>query len=243
MAYFGYTEVSPDEKTRRVHGVFDSVANRYDLMNDLMSFGLHRVWKRFLMLYAQLHEGQKVLDLAGGTGDLAQLIRPIVGDTGEVVLCDINATMLEQGRGRLLDSGITDIPIIQGDACELPFEDESFDRVLIGFGLRNVADASAGLREMHRVLRPGGMVLVLEFSKPDAWVDSLYHDYTHHVLPRLGEWVVGDRESYQYLAESIAMHPDQRTLIQMMRAAGFEACRYFNFSAGIIAIHRGTRID
>ena len=243
MARFGYKQVEPDEKTRLVNEVFESVAFRYDMMNDLMSFGLHRVWKRAFTLLAQLREGQRVLDLAGGTGDLAQLVRSRVGPDGQVVLCDISNGMLMQGRDRLLDEGLTDIPAVQGDAETLPFESESFDRVLVGFGLRNFTDPSACLREMHRVLRPGGLALVLEFSQPSAWLEPLYHAYTHQILPKVGEVVAGSRDSYRYLAESIAVHPDQRTLREMMRAAGFASCQYFNLSAGIVAIHRGTRID
>ena len=243
MARFGYREVEPEEKTRLVSEVFESVAFRYDLMNDLMSFGLHRAWKRTLTLLAQLREGQRVLDLAGGTGDLARLVRSRVGTEGQVVLCDFSNGMLAQGRDRLLDAGLTDIPAVQGDAVALPFESESFDRVLVGFGLRNFTNPSACLREMHRVLRPGGLALVLEFSRPAAGLGPLYHAYTHQVVPKLGEWVSGDRDSYRYLAESIAVHPDQQTLREMMRAAGFASCQYFNLSAGIVAIHRGTRID
>ena len=243
MARFGYKQVEPDEKTRLVNEVFESVAFRYDLMNDLMSFGLHRVWKRAFTLLAQLREGQRVLDLAGGTGDLAQLVRSRIGPDGQVVLCDISSGMLTQGRDRLLDEGLTDIPVVQGDASALPFESESFDRILVGFGLRNFTDPSACLREMHRILRPGGLALVLEFSEPSAWLEPLYHTYTHQILPRLGELVTGSRDSYRYLAESIAVHPDQRTLREMMRAAGFASCQYFNLSAGIVAIHRGARID
>lgn len=243
MERFGYREVEPVEKTRLVNEVFESVAFRYDLMNDLMSFGLHRVWKRTFALLAQLREGQRVLDLAGGTGDLARLVRSKVGPEGQVILCDFSNGMLTQGRDRLLDEGLTDIPAVQGNAAALPFESESFDRVLVGFGLRNFTDPSVCLREMRRVLRPGGLALVLEFSQPAAWLELLYHTYTHRAVPKLGELVAGDRDSYRYLAESIAVHPDQRTLREMMRAAGFTSCQYFNLSAGIVAIHRGTRID
>lgn len=243
MANFGYRQVEPDEKTRLVNEVFESVASRYDLMNDLMSLGLHRVWKRAFTLLAQLREGQRVLDLAGGTGDLAQLIHSRVGPEGQVVLCDLSNSMLTHGRDRLLDEGLTDVPVVQGNASTLPFESGSFDRVLVGFGLRNFTDPSACLREMHRVLRPGGLVLVLEFSQPSAWLEPLYHAYTHQVVPKLGELVAGDRDSYRYLAESIAVHPDQQTLREMMRSAGFSSCQYFNLSAGIVAVHRGARID
>ncbi len=243
MARFGYRHVDPDEKTRLVGEVFESVAFRYDLMNDLMSFGLHRAWKRAFALLARLREGQRALDLAGGTGDLARLVRPRVGPEGQVVLCDIGESMLARGRDRLLDEGVTDIPAVRGDAAALPFESGSFDRVLVGFGLRNFADPSACLRETRRVLRPGGLALVLEFSRPAAWLEPLYRAYTHRVLPKLGEVVAGDRDGYRYLAESIAVHPDQRTLREMMRAAGFQSCQYFNLSAGVVAVHRGARID
>ena len=243
MAHFGYTEVEPAEKGRRVAEVFHSVAFRYDLMNDLMSFGAHRYWKRMLLLLAQLRPGMRLLDLAGGTADIAKLARPRLGEDGGAALCDINASMLELGRDRLLDAGIADVPAVQGDAEALPFADHSFDRVLIGFGLRNVTHPSACLKEMHRVLRPGGLALVLEFSKPAEWLERLYRRYTHEVLPRLGGAVAGDREGYRYLAESIEMHPDQSTLREMMRVAGFESCRYFNLSAGIVAVHRGVRCD
>ena len=243
MAHFGYKQVEPDEKTRLVNEVFESVVFRYDLMNDLMSFGLHRVWKRAFTLLAQLREGQHVLDLAGGTGDLAQLVHSKVSPEGQVVLCDFSNSMLMRGRERLLDEGLTDIPVVQGNASTLPFESESFDRILVGFGLRNFTDPSACLREMYRVLRPGGLALVLEFSQPSAWLEPLYRAYTHQVVPKLGELVAGDRDSYRYLAESIAVHPDQQTLREMMRVAGFASCQYFNLSAGIVAVHRGARID
>lgn len=243
MVNFGYRQVEPDEKTRLVNEVFESVAYRYDLMNDLMSFGLHRVWKRTFALLAQLREGQRVLDLAGGTGDLARLVRSKVGPEGQVALCDFSSGMLIQGRDRLLDEGLTDIPAVQGDASTLPFESGSFDRVLVGFGLRNFTDPSACLREMYRVLRPGGLALVLEFSKPATWLEPLYQTYTHQIFPKLGKLVAGNPDSYRYLAESIAVHPDQQTLREMMRVAGFSACRYFNLSAGVVAIHRGARID
>ena len=243
MVNFGYRQVEPDEKTRLVNEVFESVAYRYDLMNDLMSLGLHRAWKRMFTLLAQLRAGQHVLDLAGGTGDLTRLIRSRIGPKGQVVLCDFSNSMLMQGRDRLLDEGLMDIPTVQGDASTLPFESGSFDRVLVGFGLRNFTDPSACLREMYRVLRPGGLALVLEFSKPAVWLEPLYQAYTHQIFPKLGKLVAGDPDSYRYLAESIAVHPDQQTLREMMRAAGFSSCRYFNLSAGVVAVHRGARID
>ncbi len=242
MAHFGYTEVTPEEKTHLVGDVFDSVAQRYDLMNDLMSGGLHRFWKQALVLQARLRPGYRVLDLAGGTGDLANWMRPMLGDDGQVVLCDINASMLARGRDRMLDSGIVDVPFVQGDASELPFPNASFDRVLIAFGLRNVTEPSRCLREMHRVLRPGGWALVLEFSKPESWLAPWYHAYRHLALPLLGQVIANDSASYHYLAESIDRHPDQRSMREMMRAAGFYACQYANMSAGIVAIHRGARV-
>ena len=243
MAHFGYTPVEPDEKARRVHRVFDSVAYRYDLMNDLMSFGVHRYWKRAFLWLAHPRPGQRWLDLACGTGDLARLLRPRLGAEGSVVMCDFNAAMLEIGRDRMLDSGTAGVAAIQADGCALPFPSGSFDRVVIAFGLRNVARPADCLREMYRVLRPGGEALVLEFSRPQPWLAPLYKAYTHRVLPRLGEAVAGDREGYRYLAESIEMHPDQTTLREMMRLAGFARCRYCNLSAGIVAVHRGARCD
>ena len=243
MARFGYAEVTAQEKERRVHAVFDAVAFRYDLMNDLMSLGAHRAWKRAALALAQWRVGQHWLDLACGTGDLARLIRPRLGPAGRVAMCDINAAMLERGRDRLLDAGLADVAAVQGSGEALPFASESFDRVVIGFGLRNVARPDACLREMRRVLRPGGLALVLEFSRPRAWCAPLYREYTHRVLPRLGEAVAGTREGYRYLAESIAVHPDQTTLREMMRLAGFSRCAYFSLSGGIAAVHRGARCD
>lgn len=241
--HFGYKTVSVDDKAGLVRGVFDSVASRYDIMNDLMSGGLHRLWKRFTIDQAGIRAGHTVLDLAGGTGDLARDFASRVGDTGEVVLADINRAMLEQGRRRLVDAGVAgNLSIAQVDAEKLPFADASFDRVTIAFGLRNVTDQGAALASMRRVLKPGGKALILEFSKPSESIKPVYDLYSFKVLPMLGRLVANDDESYQYLAESIRMHPDQDTLLGMMQDAGFERCRYHNLSAGIVALHVGYRI-
>ena len=240
---FGYQRVSREDKARRVRGVFDSVADRYDLMNDLMSAGTHRIWKRFTLALANLHGGQRALDVAGGTGDLAAGLARQVGERGLVVLSDINAAMLARGRDRLIDAGFSgNVACVQADAERLPFADASFDCITIGFGLRNVTDKGAALASMRRALKPGGQLLVLEFSRPQvAALKPLYDAYSFRVLPLLGRYVAGDEASYRYLAESIRMHPDQETLLTMMRAAGLEGCRYHNLSGGIVAVHRGYR--
>ena len=241
--HFGYKTVSADEKAGLVKGVFDSVASRYDIMNDLMSGGLHRAWKRFAIDQAAARPGHRILDLAGGTGDLALEFATQVGSNGEVVLADINYAMLEQGRRRLIDAGVAgNLSIAQVDAENLPFEDASFDRVTIAFGLRNVTDKNAALASMYRVLKPGGKALILEFSKPLESIKPLYDLYSFKILPVLGKLVADDEDSYQYLAESIRMHPDQETLLGMMRDSGFERCRYNNLTAGIVALHVGYRI-
>jgi demethylmenaquinone methyltransferase/2-methoxy-6-polyprenyl-1,4-benzoquinol methylase len=241
--HFGFETVPRDEKSQRVRNVFDSVASRYDLMNDLMSGGLHRLWKKFTIEQAAVRRGQSVLDLAGGTGDLARVFARQVGSAGQVVLADINAAMLQEGRRRLVDSGAAgNIWLAQVDAENLPFPDSSFDCVTIAFGLRNVTDTEAALRSMLRVLKPGGKLLVLEFSQPSPTIKPAYDLYSFRVLPFLGELVAGDASSYRYLAESIRMHPDQETLLGMMREAGFERCRYYNLAAGIVALHLGHRI-
>ena len=230
------------EKAQRVRGVFDSVAGRYDLMNDLMSAGLHRLWKRFVLDLTQLRPGQQALDVAGGSGDLAAGMARQVGADGMVLLTDINAAMLAQGRDRLIDAGLVgNVSCLRANAENLPFAADSFHCVTIGFGLRNVTDKPAALRSMQRVLKPGGQLIVLEFSRPAAPLRPLYDAYSFHVLPRLGQLVAQDEASYRYLAESIRMHPDQETLLGMMQAAGLEDCRYHNLSGGIVAVHRGYK--
>ena len=241
--HFGYQQVPLEDKARKVAEVFHSVANKYDLMNDLMSLGLHRIWKRIAVEMTGLRAGQRVLDLAGGTGDLAALMAPLVGDTGEVVLSDINASMLDVGRARLVDRGIVgNVTFIQADAESLPFPNNHFDCITIAFGLRNVTNKDRALASMFRVLKPGGRLLVLEFSKPTlAALRPIYDAYSFKVLPVLGKAITGDAASYQYLAESIRMHPDQETLKQMMQTAGFERVEYFNMTAGVVAVHRGYK--
>ena len=238
--HFGFEQVAEDEKASRVAGVFDSVAGRYDLMNDVMSAGLHRVWKAFTVRQANVQSGMKVLDIAGGTGDLARAFARRVGAKGEVWLTDINGSMLAEGRDRLLDTGL-DLPIAQCDAEALPFANGHFDRVAVAFGLRNMTRKDAALTEMARVLRPGGRLLVLEFSRIWAPLAPLYDAYSFNVLPWLGSKLAGDSESYRYLAESIRMHPPQQELAQMMERAGLEDVQWFNLTAGICALHVGTR--
>ena len=242
--HFGFEEVPAPEKQARVGAVFDSVAGRYDLMNDLMSFGLHRVWKRFTAHVARVRPGARILDLAGGTGDLGALLAPRVGSEGSVVLADLNRAMLERGRARLIDRGIAgNVHYARCDAERLPFPDRGFDRVLIGFGLRNVTHKERALAETYRVLRPAGMALVLEFSHLTVpALERAYDLYSFSVLPALGRIVAGDAGSYRYLAESIRHHPDQETLLASMRAAGFERCGYHNLAAGIVAVHKGYRL-
>lgn len=242
--HFGYRQVAVDEKVGLVGQVFDSVAERYDVMNDLMSMGAHRLWKRFAVERAALRPGERVLDLASGTGDLALRMIPKVGAGGGVVLSDINAAMLNLGRDRLTDRGILgNVEYVLANAESLPFEEASFDCLTIAFGLRNVTEKERALEEMFRVLRPGGRCLVLEFSHPVApGLKPAYDAYSFSVLPALGRLVAGDAESYRYLAESIRMHPDQQTLQDMMEAAGFEFCDYHNLTGGVVALHRGYRL-
>jgi demethylmenaquinone methyltransferase/2-methoxy-6-polyprenyl-1,4-benzoquinol methylase len=237
---FGFEQVDEKDKSRRVAGVFDSVAQRYDLMNDLMSAGLHRVWKRFTVEQSGTRPGERVLDIAGGTGDLAQLFARRVGKTGSVVLTDINAAMLGKGRDRLLDAGNL-VPAVQCDGEKLPFANNSFDCVCVGFGLRNMTHKDRALAEMQRVLAPGGRLLVLEFSQVWKPLQPLYDAYSFRILPRIGQWIARDADSYRYLAESIRMHPDQEGLRQMMEQAGLERVTYFNLSAGVVALHRGYK--
>jgi len=240
---FGFAEVRREEKAQRVRAVFDSVASRYDVMNDLMSWGSHRLWKRFALSLTGLRTGGRALDVAGGTGDLAEGLAKQVGKSGLVMLTDINAAMLEAGRDRLINAGLVgNVLCAQADAERLPFADESFDCVTIAFGLRNVTDKPRALASMRRVLKSGGQLLVLEFSKPtNAALGSAYDAYSFKVLPKLGRVVAGDEDSYRYLAESIRRHPDQETLLAMMRTAGLEDCRYHNLMGGIVAVHRGYR--
>lgn len=238
--HFGYQQVAEDEKAARVRGVFDSVASRYDVMNDLMSGGLHRVWKAFTIAISGVRPGQRVLDVAAGTGDLSRAFARKVGPTGLVVMSDINGSMLRAGRDRLIDSGVL-VPTVLCDAEKLPFPDAQFDLVSVAFGLRNMTHKDAALREMQRVLKPGGKLLVLEFSKPWAPLRGAYDLYSFQVLPRLGKMVAGDPQSYQYLAESIRMHPDQETLAGMMREAGFGHVDWHNLTAGVVALHIGQK--
>ncbi|MDO6708262.1 bifunctional demethylmenaquinone methyltransferase/2-methoxy-6-polyprenyl-1,4-benzoquinol methylase UbiE [Photobacterium sp. 1_MG-2023] len=240
---FGYRKVGKDEKAQLVAEVFHSVADKYDLMNDLMSMGIHRLWKRFTIDCSGVRRGHRVLDLGGGTGDLAAKFSRMVGEEGQVVLADINNSMLKVGRSKLRDRGIVgNVAYVQANAEELPFPDDYFDCITISFCLRNVTDKDKALRSMFRVLKPGGRLLVLEFSKPviDP-LSKLYDAYSFHILPRVGEMVVGDAESYRYLAESIRMHPDQPTLEGMMQDAGFEQTSYHNMTGGIVALHRGYK--
>jgi demethylmenaquinone methyltransferase/2-methoxy-6-polyprenyl-1,4-benzoquinol methylase len=238
---FGYEKVSPGEKTARVRGVFDSVADSYDLMNDLMSGGMHRLWKRFALSQTGLRPGQRALDVASGTGDLGVGVARQVGRDGLAVLTDINREMLARGRDRLIDKGVgARVEFVIANAECLPFPDSAFDCVTIGFGLRNVTDKAVALASMRRVLKPGGRLLVLEFSKPRPEIRAAYDAYSFNVLPRLGGIVAGDAASYRYLAESIRMHPDQETLAAMIRDAGFDDCRWHNLAAGIVALHVGV---
>ncbi|MFN3631109.1 MAG: class I SAM-dependent methyltransferase [Casimicrobiaceae bacterium] len=239
--HFGYRTVAREEKAKLVRGVFDSVARRYDLMNDVMSGGLHRLWKRFAVGLLLLRPGEQVLDLASGTGDLIRLIADQVGPNGRVLHTDINAAMLSEGRRRLIDHGVL-TPAIQCNAERLPFADRSFDAVSMAFGLRNVTDKDAALAEIYRVLKPGGRALVLEFSRPAPVLKIPYDWYSFNLLPRMGEAIAGDRESYQYLAESIRMHPDQQTLKGMFERAGFDRVEYWNLTGGIVAVHRSVRL-
>ena len=241
--HFGYQDVPVEEKADRVADVFHSVANKYDVMNDLMSLGIHRVWKRFTIELCGVRSGHSVLDVAGGTGDLSRYFSRLVGPKGHVVLSDINSSMLSIGRDRLLDQGLSNnTAFVQANAECLPFNDDSFDCTTIAFGLRNVTDKNAALRSLTRVLKPGGRLLILEFSKPvNPLLSKAYDAYSFSVLPRLGKLIANDSYSYQYLAESIRMHPDQETLKQMMSDAGLTRCDFHNMSGGIVAAHRGFK--
>jgi demethylmenaquinone methyltransferase/2-methoxy-6-polyprenyl-1,4-benzoquinol methylase len=238
--HFGFEQVPEADKARRVRGVFDAVAGKYDLMNDLMSLGLHRVWKAYAVAVAQVREGERVLDIAAGTGDLTRAFARKAGVTGLVLHSDINEAMLRQGRDRLLDEGLL-VPSLLADAQALPLPDACMDVVSVAFGLRNMTDKDQALREMARVLKPGGRLLVLEFSKVAAPLAPAYDWYSFNVLPRLGQWVAGEGDSYRYLAESIRMHPDQGTLKSMMKAAGFGHVDVHDLAAGVVALHHGVR--
>ena len=240
--HFGYKTVSQEEKAGYVKDVFDSVSNRYDLMNDLMSGGLHRLWKKYTIDKASARYGQRILDLAGGTGDLAKVFAGKVGDEGHVVLADINFSMLNEGRTRLINSGISgNLSITQVNGENLAFKEGSFDIVTIAFGLRNITDKETALSSIYQTLKPGGKILILEFSKPINLLRPAYDLYSFKILPLLGKFVANDADSYQYLAESIRMHPDQDKLITMMEDANFERCRYTNLSGGIVALHEGYK--
>jgi demethylmenaquinone methyltransferase / 2-methoxy-6-polyprenyl-1,4-benzoquinol methylase len=241
--HFGFEEVPVAEKVNKVAGVFRSVASRYDLMNDVMSFGLHRLWKWFAIELCQLRKGQKILDLAGGTGDLSARISPIVGESGNIVLADINSEMLKVGRSRLIDRGlIHNIKTVQCDAEKLPFPDNYFDCVIIGFGLRNVTHKENALCAMYQAIKPGGRLIVLEFSQvQNPLLKPLFKVYSFNIIPLMGKLIANDSKSYRYLAESIKMHPDQHTLKNMLLTAGFDECKLFNLNGGIVAIHQGFK--
>lgn len=242
--HFGYQEVPVDEKVKRVAGVFDSVAGKYDLMNDMMSMGVHRLWKKFTIELSGVRKGNKVLDIAGGTGDLTMQFSRLVGEDGEVILADINASMLKVGRDRLLDRGYGgNIRFVQANAEALPFPDNHFDVITIAFGLRNVTDKDKALKDMARILKPGGRLLVLEFSKPtNPLMSKAYDLYSFTALPLMGKLLAGDSDSYRYLAESIRMHPDQETLKEMMQNAGLSDVEYHNMTSGVVALHRGFKL-
>ena len=238
--HFGFQSVDERDKSRLVRGVFDSVASRYDVMNDLMSAGLHRAWKAYTVMVADVRPGMRVLDIAGGTGDLAMAFAPLVGIHGQVVHTDINEAMLRTGRDRLIDAGFS-LPTMVCDAEQLPFPDQYFDRVSVAFGLRNMTHKDAALKEMLRVLKPQGRLLVLEFSRVAKPLQKAYDWYSFNVLPKLGQWVAGDPDSYRYLAESIRMHPDQATLKTLMQECGFGHVDIHNLSAGVVALHVAIR--
>ena len=241
QTHFGFQTVDEQEKAKKVGEVFHSVAQQYDVMNDLMSLGMHRLWKRFAVQISGVKAGDQVLDIAGGSGDLSRLFSRAVGSTGQVVLTDINASMLNVGRNRLLDEGIS-LPALQCDAEKLPFADQSFDCVIVAFGLRNMTHKQQALNEMQRLLKPGGRLLVLEFSQVWKPLQPIYDAYSFKLIPLIGKLVAKDADSYQYLAESIRMHPDQDTLKDMMQQAGLGKVEYYNLAAGVVALHKGWKI-
>jgi len=242
--HFGFREVDENKKESLVADVFSSVASKYDVMNDVMSFGIHRIWKKIALNQTGLKKGQSALDVAGGTGDLTYYLSQQVGPTGKIIISDINPDMLEQGRQRLLDRGVAgNVEFVEANAEDLPFDDNQFHCITIAFGLRNVTSQSKALASMYRVLKPGGRLLVLEFSKPVIpGLNTAYDFYSFNVLPKMGKLIANDSESYQYLAESIRMHPDQQTLKGMMQEAGFERCTFHNMSGGIVALHKGFKL-
>ena len=241
--HFGYKEVPTEDKEKLVKGVFDSVASNYDLMNDVMSFGIHRLWKQYAIDIANVKKGDAILDLASGTGDLIKLYHKKIGTSGRIVSSDINEAMLDEGKRNLINSGVLGIEFVQANAEKLPFEDNSFDLVSIAFGLRNVTDKDKALSEMCRVLKPGGVLIVLEFSKTtNPVLEKIYDAYSFNLIPKFGSWFAGDEDSYQYLAESIRKHPDQETLKQMIIDAGFDMCEYQNLTGGVVAIHKGIKV-
>ena len=240
--HFGFQQVDVDQKQGLVKGVFDSVASNYDLMNDVMSLGTHRLWKNYTIASSNVSKGDKVLDIAGGTGDLAIKFRKKVGDSGKVILSDINGSMLEEGRKNLINHGVIDVDFIQANAESLPFKDNTFDCVSIAFGLRNVTHKNIALKQMHRVLKKGGSLLVLEFSKVEnEMLEKIYDAYSFNLIPKLGQFFANDEDSYQYLAESIRKHPDQEALKTMALDAGFGFCEYHNLSGGIVALHKAIK--
>ena len=241
--HFGYKEVPTEDKEKLVKGVFDSVASNYDLMNDVMSFGIHRLWKQYAIDIANVKKGDAILDLASGTGDLIKLYHKKIGNSGRIVSSDINEAMLDEGKRNLINSGVLGIEFVQANAEKLPFEDNSFDLVSIAFGLRNVTDKDKALSEMCRVLKPGGVLIVLEFSKTtNPVLEKIYDAYSFNLIPKFGSWFAGDEDSYQYLAESIRKHPGQETLKQMIIDAGFDMCEYQNLTCGVVAIHKGIKV-
>lgn len=242
--HFGYQDVSPEEKTEKVGAVFDSVAGKYDVMNDVMSLGLHRIWKRHFVYLANIRPHFRVLDLAAGTADLSALLAPKLGEQGGITLCDFNRAMLEHGRSKLVDKGLLkNLSYVQAMAETLPFQENHFDRVVLAFGLRNFTDKPRALQAIFRVLKPGGQILILEFSKPQKWLRQAYDLYSFKVLPKMGKVIAKDAQSYQYLAESIRKHPDQRALQSMLEMAGFQKCDYLNLNFGIVCIHRGYKLS
>jgi len=242
--HFGFQDVSPDEKTQKVGAVFDSVSSNYNVMNDVMSFGMHRAWKRYFTHLASIRPHHQILDLAAGTGDIAVLLAPKLAEKGSITLCDPNASMLECGRQRLVDRGmIKNIHYVLARAEQLPFVEDHYDRVTLAFGLRNFTDKRQALDVIFRLVKPGGQLLILEFSQPQKWLGKIYDAYSFNFLPNMGKIIAKDADSYRYLAESIRKHPKQEELQSMLEMAGFENCTYFNLSGGIVCIHRGYKFS